>query len=688
MLHKFSFKLFLPAILLSLSAICANAVTYTVTTTNDGGAGSLRDAVAAANGQTADDIINFNIPATDANCVDGVCRITLTSSEIVINATSATGKITITNQSGAKKLLISGNNSSRIFYINMGESEAVIDGITIISGGGFGATDPNVNGFGGGVYVKGLSTAPALLTISNSSFENNAASFGGGIYVTDSRLVIVKSAFISNGAQLNGGGIYNYGSALNIVNSTIHSNVAGQTGGGIYNYIGTTTITNTTIARNRANSNTLPGNVSPSGGIANFGDLAATKTYIRNTIVADNIALDAPRDIYHGSADTFVSNGNNLIGISNNTGTAVVYQPTDIRNQSSRLAPLGDNGGTTATMALLPDSPAVNAGTNCVLPPNGCGDGTAAINTDQRGLPRKSGATVDIGAYELQNGNAQFDFDGDGKADLSIFRANADPSFADFQIRKSSDNGLFGSSWGLPGDKLAPADYDGDGKTDVAVWRESEGKFYILNSSSGSLRIENFGLAGDVLMVGDYDGDGKADLATYRNGAQSTFFYRGSSNNPLGNITYLPWGTSGDKPLRGDFDGDGKMDAAVFRPSNGVWYILQSSNGQPRYDNFGLSTDKFVPADYDGDGKTDLAVYRSGVWYFKQSLNNQVSYAYFGVSSDTPVPADYNGDGKADIAVFRPSEGNWYVFQAAGNSYSVAQFGQTGDAPVPAAFQP
>ena len=278
-----------------------------------------------------------------------------------------------------------------------------------------------------------------------------------------------------------------------------------------------------------------------------------------------------------------------------------------------------------------------------------------------------------------QSVRTPFDFDGDAKSDLSVFRS----SNLNWYINRSSNNQLTGAQFGLAADKLAPEDYDGDGKTDIAVWRESEGNFYILNSSNNSVRVENFGLAGDILTVGDYDGDGKADLSTYRDGAQSYFFYRGSLNNPSGNITYLPFGTSGDKPQRGDFDGDGKQDAAVFRPSNNVWYILQSLTGQVRYDYWGLSADKFVSADYDGDGKTDLAVFRSGVWYIKQSSNNTARYENFGLSSDTPVPADYDGDGKADVAVFR--NGIWYLNRST-SGLAIQQFGLSGDAPIPNAF--
>src|SRR5262249_37169053 len=136
---------------------------------------------------------------------------------------------------------------------------------------------------------------------------------------------------------------------------------------------------------------------------------------------------------------------------------------------------------------------------------------------------------------------------------------------------------------GLATDKPAPADFDGDGVTDVAVWREAtRSNFFILQSSSDTIRMEDFGVIGDdPALVGDWDGDGKADPAVYRNGGaggQSFIFFRGSLNNPNGNITFVPWGLGGDVPVRGDFDGDGKMDAAVFRSTDLNWYILKSSN--------------------------------------------------------------------------------------------------------------
>jgi len=273
-----------------------------------------------------------------------------------------------------------------------------------------------------------------------------------------------------------------------------------------------------------------------------------------------------------------------------------------------------------------------------------------------------------------------YDFDGDGKSDLSVFR----PAENNWYINRSSNNQFYGAQLGLSTDKLAPADFDGDGKSDIAVWRESEGRFYILQSSNNSVRVENFGLSGDVLTVGDYDGDGKADLSTYREGSQSYFFYRGSLNNPNNNITYLPWGTSGDKAVRGDFDGDGKLDAAVFRPSNNTWYIRQSADNQVVYRTLGLSTDKRVSGDFDGDGKTDICVFRDGVWYILQSSNNQITYRNWGTNTDTLVAGDYDGDGKTDVAVWR--SGIYYILSSSNSAANYQYFGASGDQPIAAAF--
>ena len=278
------------------------------------------------------------------------------------------------------------------------------------------------------------------------------------------------------------------------------------------------------------------------------------------------------------------------------------------------------------------------------------------------------------------------DFDGDGKADTSVFR----PGDRTWYINRGAA-GLTGTQWGNSTDRITPADFDGDDKTDIAVWREGPSNvaaYYILQSSTNTVRAELFGQTGDdPTVTGDWDGDGKADPAVFRDsaiGSQSYFYFRGSLNNPNATISYRPWGLSGDRSMRGDFDGDGKLDLAVYRPSTAIWYINQSSTGVLRYEYWGLPTDKFVPADYDGDSKTDLAVFRGGIWYIKQSSNNQIAYYQWGLNTDVLTPADFDGDGKTDPAIYR--NGIWYIRQSSSASMGVQFFGFSSDKPIASAY--
>ena len=278
---------------------------------------------------------------------------------------------------------------------------------------------------------------------------------------------------------------------------------------------------------------------------------------------------------------------------------------------------------------------------------------------------------------QTATGNVCFDFDGDRRSDISIFR----PSNGVWYLNRSG-SGFAAFQFGLPGDKAVAADYDGDGRADAAVYRA--GTWYRLRSTTNTMDALSFGLAGDIPVPADFDGDDKTDVGIFR--PSTGVWYALASAN--GSFSSVRFGLSGDVPIAGDYDGDRKADINLFRPSSGTWYRINSGNGSTFVLNFGLNGDKPVAGDFDGDSRADIAVWRpsNGVWYVTRSSTGSFSATAFGLNGDIPSVADYDGDGKTDIAVFRPSNGVWYRLNSTNGSFNAVAFGLNGDNPVPSYY--
>lgn len=278
--------------------------------------------------------------------------------------------------------------------------------------------------------------------------------------------------------------------------------------------------------------------------------------------------------------------------------------------------------------------------------------------------------------------NTKFDFDGDGKSDLAIYR----PSNGEWwQIRSASgNNNAF--QFGNPTDKIVPADYTGDGKTDIAIFRPELGEWFIMRSEDNSFYSFPFGTSTDIPAPGDFDADGKDDAAVFRP-TTGTWFIQASTQGTI----IQNFGINGDIPQVGDYDADGKDDIAIFRPnaSNGAqWWINRSTDGVIAY-QFGNSNDKPIAADFTGDGRTDVAIWRPaiGEWFILRSEDASFYSVPFGISSDTLAAADFDGDGKTDTAVFRQSTATWYI-NGSTNGLTIQTFGSNGDKAIQSAYIP
>jgi subtilisin-like proprotein convertase family protein len=319
----------------------------------------------------------------------------------------------------------------------------------------------------------------------------------------------------------------------------------------------------------------------------------------------------------------------------------------------------------------------------------GTGNGTVSFTVAPNPSSSARVGTVSIGARTLTiiqgrvvSGARAFDFDGDGKTDLSVFR----PASATWYISQSMNGSVRAEQFGISTDRLTPADYDGDGKVDIAVFRD--GVWYWVQSSDNTFKAVQWGTAGDRPAVADYDGDDKADLAVYRPGSPSVWYVRRSSDN---NMITRQFGISSDRPLPGDFDNDDKADFTLYRAgataqADSFWYMLRSSDNGFIAHQFGRGEDLPAPGDYDGDGAANFALFRpsSGVWFTSLDPATNFGAVSWGTAGDVPVAGDYDGDGRIDVAVYR--QGVWYIRQSFTGALRSEQWGVASDVAVPAAF--
>jgi CSLREA domain-containing protein len=324
---------------------------------------SLREAIAAANGDATADTIT--LPA-------GLYTLTRTGNPEDDNARGDLDIIqplTI-NGANARTTTIHGNGTAsqpdRVLHVRSNAS-LNLSNATVTSG-------RSTQTAGGGIRSDGRPMSLTDVTIAGNSVTNG--NDGGGIYNTGGVLTINRATIVGNSASGNasadGGGLYTTNNAT-LTNVTITNNSAVGSGGGFRTDGGTSTFTNVTVSHNNAATGS---NIRQDSGTLN----------LRNTIVSIGTCSD----------------NNGLVDVANNldSGTSCEFGTANgsKSNANANLGPLQNNGGQTDTRALLAIptiSAAIDAGT-----------ATGAPGVDQRGVSRPQGPAHDIGAFEAPPVNA------------------------------------------------------------------------------------------------------------------------------------------------------------------------------------------------------------------------------------------------------------------------------------------
>lgn len=439
-------------------AVPVSAVTHTVTNTNDSGTGSLRQAIMNAN---FGDTINFNA-ALSGMTIPLLSGPLIIDKNLVIDASSLAAPILISGGFNQTVFKINENVNATLKNLDIRHGSASEGGGIYVKthatlylydshlfrnrardGGGGIFIESNALGVlinclvlqndaesiqestGGGIENYGT------LSVVHSTFLENYADFGGGAINNNGILSVSESIFVDNDTWAHGGAIRNVGEAtvaestftgnhsdnwggalmnwgsLQVNTSTFNENTA-YFGGGIHNY-DSLTVVNSTLSANQAEKG---------GGI--YNDFMGTVTSSNNTIV-HNQAKDTGGGLFNHSS-SILNFSNTIIAASmssndcHNAGVIATNLNNIVQDGSCdasisgwpRFGPLADNGGPTLTHALMPGSPAIDAGYTITCPA-----------MDQRNVARPYGAACDIGAFEF---NPAYPFIGYSNFLPSVYR--------------------------------------------------------------------------------------------------------------------------------------------------------------------------------------------------------------------------------------------------------------------------
>jgi CSLREA domain-containing protein len=323
---------------LSSRPVGAAADIYVDTTAdeiNTDGDCSLREAVQAANTDTAVDACTAGSGADVIHLPAGTYTLTITGAGESANLTGDlnvfTDDLTLTGAGSATTTITGGTGWDDRLLMLSGAVDLDLSGVTF-SGG-------DCPFSGGGIFHNG-----AILTMTDVVLTGNQGQSGGGLYTGDGRTTEMTDVQISGNSctaiNCNGGGIHNRG-GLTMTESVIEGNTAGGYGGGLYQFQGSASLTRVTLYDNRADNG---------GGIATSGALTVEESLLdRNH--ADQVANGNGGGVYISYSGVIIRNVT-LSGNTANGSGAGIYQSFSTGVTLNNVTITGNNAGLNTIYAI------------------------------------------------------------------------------------------------------------------------------------------------------------------------------------------------------------------------------------------------------------------------------------------------------------------------------------------------
>ncbi|HTU20886.1 MAG TPA: choice-of-anchor Q domain-containing protein, partial [Gemmataceae bacterium] len=244
--------------------------------------------------------------------------------------------------------------------------------------GGFGAG-------AGGTGAAGTGTAGHNLAYGGGG-GGGGAGLGGGVFSNGGTLTLTNDTFFNNTATGGTGGL-----SANIQASNGDGSNGQGLGGAVFALNGSLKATFVTFSSDSADQGTDVYVLSDGSSTDGSGSMAATADLVDDILGQTNNSVSdfVANSINSGTAPNLSGSANDLV--RNNPTSGSLSGTNIMSGVDPLLSPLGNYGGPTETLALLPGSPAIDAGTTV----NG-------VTSDERGVSRPQGSAPDIGAFESQ----------------------------------------------------------------------------------------------------------------------------------------------------------------------------------------------------------------------------------------------------------------------------------------------